>query len=335
MTFLEMLGKYVQNSLTTNTFRELAKNAANIFRNRKRPRAIWCGTLSLLGGGALATIFVAQPETIAYFQPIVLKGLPFLGDVGAKIAVGVIGFWLGGAFGHNAGKFTAQEFALRAYGHSNTAYKITNAIVARIIAANPHIYGNAAERDLESNIPGGQKSELKNLLLQFRDNIARHKKEESAAHDTYKFALESALRTSNLAPIFDVLSMNEAKRNSREAYAQLIESYLTTEAARPAASRSESSSENPPMERIAVAQRTFDENVVAFEHMKRHLNGLLGRFYDLSGDTHNEGRDELSTQQKRDLLVKAQAVQDAQRRKKEEERRLVPPQFRRIGRFEH
>lgn len=107
MIFLATLGKYVQDSLSTVTPKKIFESIANIYSNYKRPRSIWTLSCALLAGSGVGVLFIMQPHTLAYFQPVVLKVLPFSGDVGSKIGVFVIGTWLGGALGHNAAKYTA------------------------------------------------------------------------------------------------------------------------------------------------------------------------------------------------------------------------------------
>lgn len=347
MTFLATLGRYVQDSLSTITPKKIFESIANIYSNYKRPRSIWTLTWAVLGAGGVGVLFIMQPQTLSYFQPIVLKVMPFAGDVGSKIGVFVIGTWVGGALGHNAAKYTAQQFALKVYGHSNTAYIIKNPHVARIVHANPQIYGVQREPERELDIEMGDPAfshnlGLKKLLLEFRHKIFSHKNDPSSAHGTYKHALLAALRSMDLGPIYDVLRMNEAKREAREEYAQLTANYLAPPRlpVRPSLAASSSSSEGAPslhIERIdVIPEPALDVNRDAFKHFKRRMNGLLkGRFYDLTSDSANHGSDKLDVNEKRELLVKLNDVKQAQRQKAAEERARIPAEFHRIRNASH
>lgn len=176
-------------------------------------------------------------------------------------------------------------------------------------------------------------TELKNLLLEFRNKIFRHKNEPSSAHGTYKHALLAALRSMDLGPIYDVLRMNEAKREARDEYAQATANYLAprSRARISEATSASSSSSSSPEIHIDVVDHEIDESRDAFKHFKRRVDGLLsGRFYDLTSDTANYGSDTLDNNKKRELLTKLRDLRRVQRQKADDERARVPTEIKRI-----
>jgi hypothetical protein len=231
MTVLEMLGKYVQKSLTTVTPKEIAVNFANAIFGHKRARGIWCLTICLSAGIGGGVAFAIDSVPYGYFSPIVLKALPFLGEVGAKIAVGTIGFWICGAFGHQAAKFTAQEFNRRAHGHSNSAYIFSDVDVQRIMDANPQAYAQAvaAADDLEAGRQGNRQidaAELREYMLHLRDQIDSHR-DNRAEHDKYKRALLGLLRQATLRPALETIGADRAERAVRVAWASNMTRFYT------------------------------------------------------------------------------------------------------------
>ncbi len=210
MAILETIGKIFQQCLQTNTVREIIANAMNIFYGYKTYRSIACLVLSLILAAGAAVLFVLEPNTCAYLQDIVLKALPFLGNIASKIVVAMIGFWLGGALGFNIAKYISQAVSERVLGHSNSAYAISDDIVQRIINLNPAIYDLKGNIDsILSKTPHQEEVEqLKTLLENTRRDIDKFAKTNPVLHDMSKEALLAALQMSNLAPLLRLKAYN-------------------------------------------------------------------------------------------------------------------------------
>ncbi|MBN9288247.1 MAG: hypothetical protein BGO43_09615 [Gammaproteobacteria bacterium 39-13] len=348
MKFLETLGRFVQQSLSTNTAQVMAVDVRNIYYNYKRGRSIWCLSLAVAAGAGGVALFVAEPTTLSYFQPIVHQALPFIGSIGAKIAVGTIGFWLGGAFGHNAGKYTAQQFSQKRYGHPNTAFAFDDNDVGRIVDNNPQHY---PKTDLEQGLSEEEKAlreqniaELKALLLHVRDKIDSHSKKNPAAHEAYKYALLSALRTSNLSPLLDLLAGNMAKRSVRANWtAQLAhhignvpEGFLDLHQ-RDSSMLIEDGDES---EKVSRDLSEEDNAIIALKntpvhvHMKRQVKMLNDvKHYSVKQGTANNGRKLLNNSQKRELLTQLKQTHIHQQQKQTAELDLVPNSFKRLLRI--
>ncbi len=133
---------------------------------------------------------------MGYFQPIVLKALPFLGDAASKTAVGIIGFWIGGAFGFNFGKQSARIFCLKAFGHTNSAYIVDEKVARKIIDSNPQYFPftPAASVDIESQDDGvstmlnSHIGFVKKGLIYLREQIDYYSGKKKTEHDIYKDA---------------------------------------------------------------------------------------------------------------------------------------------------
>lgn len=234
MNFLQWMGGFIQQTATTNTAGEIAGSIADIRYNHKRGRGIWCLSLAIAGAGGGAALFVLEPSTLSYFKPIVLQAFPFLGNIVSTVAVGVIGAWFGGGFGHNIGKETAREYSERNLGHANTAYTFTDADVEKIIDQNPLVFNYEVDADAEQGISQEDilglkiqdKQELKNILLFLRSQIDAHRKDGTTAHDDYKFAFLSAVRDLNLIPVLELFAKDDAKREVRKQLATSIANYM-------------------------------------------------------------------------------------------------------------
>lgn len=356
MTVLEMLGKYVQQSLTTVTPKVIAVNVANVVYGHKRARSLWCLSLCLLAGAGGGAAFAIDSVPYAYFSPIVLKALPFLGEVGAKIAVGTIGFWICGAFGHNAAKFTAQEFNRRAHGHSNSAYIFNDEDVQRIMRANPQAYAQALQaaeaEDIEAGAPQpADAAELKEFMLHLRNQIDSHR-ENRAEHDKYKRALLGLLRQSTLRPALEAIAADRAERQVRMNWAANMARFFTdgqaAEGAQSAApqlmvERSEGSSSqeeiemrhepilpvvgnHPPLQELPLR-----EGVRGLAHMSREIKTLNSkRFFSFSRHTKASAVKPLSQAKTREVLTGLRQAHESQGRKQEEDLTYVPRSLRRI-----
>lgn len=232
MNLLKWIGGFIQQTITTNTAVEVASSIADIHYEHKRARGIACLASAVVGMGGGAALFVLEPSILNYFATIILKGLPFLGNVATTVFVGILGGWFGGGFGHNVAKECAREYAERNLGHSNAAYAITDADVLRIIEENPQIYNYNfdAEQALSPqdivNIKARDVQDLKNLLFHIRDQIDEHKDDGTTAHDENKYSLLSALRLSNLLPLIELVNKSDTKREVRKQAAVKIANYM-------------------------------------------------------------------------------------------------------------
>lgn len=234
MNVLSWLGGFVQQTLTTNTAVEVASDIADIHYDHKRGRAIACLTSSLVTAGGGAALFVLEPSIHAYFQVPILQLLPFLGGVATTVAVGLLGGWFGGGFGHNVTKEVIREYAEKNLGVSNMAYDIKDADVTRIVDENPQIYNYnydpeyGFDQGAIANIKAQDVQNLKKLLLMVRDQIIAHKddKKTTTAHGEAKYALLSALRLSNLTPILEFFQKADTKREVRKQAAVNTANYF-------------------------------------------------------------------------------------------------------------
>ncbi|HRE31081.1 MAG TPA: hypothetical protein PLD88_03815 [Candidatus Berkiella sp.] len=350
---LQTLGKFVQDSLQTNVAKEVADDLSDIYYDFKRPRAMWCLGSTLVVGAGCAALFVAEAHAYGYFGPIVLQAFPFLGTVGTKIAVGAIGAWVGGSIGHNGAKFVAQEFYSRRYNVSNSAYVYTDEDIERIIANNPHYYPLKHDQeqggtDLSPEEKAQQVVELKNLLNFLRDKIVDHKDEESTAHDSYKLAFLSALRTSNLDPAMELFAANNAKREMRKQLAVVKANYLSDQGAqfvtvghvdRDEISDEDASASNDSegMRQIRISMQRqlsappLNDGATGFKHMQRQTRGLTdGKFYPLHKDSANKGRETLSDNKNAQLLVNLKTAHQTQTQRQQIEQQVIPSKLRRL-----
>lgn len=239
-TLTGSFGTFIQNILLTNTPGEMIKSVANIYYNYNRYPNIAYFSTALLLGGAGATLFVAEPNINAYFQPIVLQAFPFLGNAtsavvnatstfsnatlghttfGHVLSEGIVaffGFWVGGAVGDNGAKFVVKEFTQRNQGYQNPSYAFTDSDIERIIKNNPHIYSpqsNINSSDLQTTQPNvADVQELKGLLMRVRDAIGQNRDIDPIEKARHKNALLSALRLSNLQPLLDLVTSKLATK---------------------------------------------------------------------------------------------------------------------------
>ncbi|MCS5709934.1 hypothetical protein [Candidatus Berkiella aquae] len=357
MGILQTLGKFIQDSLQTNVAKEVSDDISDIYYNFKRPRAIWCLGSTVFVGAGCAALFVAESTTYGYFGPIVLQALPFLGTVGTKIAVGTIGAWAGGSVGHNGAKFVAQEFYSRRYDVSNSAYVYTDEDINRIIANNPHYYPPTKDLeqgggDLSAEEKAQHVAELKNLLNFLRDNIVDHKDEESTAHDSYKLAFLSALRTSNLDPAMELWAANNAKREMRKQLSVVKAKYLSDRGAQFVSDgqvrREEIDDEDESeshdlggMRSVSISMHAqpsttlpvppLKDGITGFKHMQRQAKGLTdGKFYPLDKDSANKGRETLTNNKNAQLLVNLKAVYQTQAQRQKVEEQVLPSRLREL-----
>lgn len=346
MGILQTLGKFVQDSLQTNTAKELASDVSDIYYDYKRPRAIWCLSWSvILGAGAVALV-VVDSTTYGYIGPIVEDALPFLGTIGTKIAVGTIGFWFGGALGHNGAKFTSQVFHERRAGVSNSAYAFNDADVERIIDANPQHYPQADDLEAAPVPKAQQVAELKNQLHWLVKKVYDHKGDSTDAKARYKVPLLSALRFSNIQPLIELLAVNDAKRNVRVKLAQVTAEYLSEGGARFVASGtarpiaptreliedSEEEDDNKPVqlrldtEPLPPPPPTPRANAVLFKHMERQAKD---KFYPLREGTGNKGTKTVADGKKVQVVTNLRQGRQAEDLKRQAENELAG-RFRRF-----
>ncbi len=224
MNILQYILKFTTQTASTNSAMEIVDSIKDIRYGHKRARGIWCFTMALLGAGGAGALFVLEPSVLAYFQPIVLKTLPFLGDIGSKIGVGLIGAWFGAGFGHNTAKEVVKYYSEKTNGVSNMAYKFDYAKLEQIINANLALFNlypldrealqraegvdraNAIEEAYE-NEKTRKIVELGAMFEYVQSKILEHQddQEVTVSHDQYKNALLIALRQYNLPDIIRLL----------------------------------------------------------------------------------------------------------------------------------
>lgn len=218
MQILQTLGAFLQNCIQTNTPREIIKCAWNIYYDYKRYRSIACLIISLALSAGGAALFVAEPNICAYFESIVLQGLPFISSTAAKVVVGFIGFWIGGGVGFNSAKYISQQISEQTLGHSNTAYTFNDNDLQRIILKNPQIYQykTSIKNDLVDLVTAEDLQQLKTILEHVRLQIDNYSKSDPILHDRYKNALLQALQMSNLYPLLELIGANAVSQDIRK-----------------------------------------------------------------------------------------------------------------------
>lgn len=338
MTMLATLGKYVQDSLQTNTAKELASDVSDIYYDYKRQRAIWCLSTSLLVGAGTVALFVAESATYGYFGPIVEQALPFLGPIGTKIGVGVIGFWVGGAFGHNAAKFTSQVFHEQRENVTNSAYIMTDADVERIVDANPNIYPQADVESGQLSKPE-QIAELKSQLQWLIGKITAHKDDGTATKTDYKYPLQSALNFSNLKPLIQLFATNDKKREVRTTLAKTDAEYLmeggaafvasgrSTSAARELIEDNDDEAEPsvsihmmPIQSSVPSTPAITPRTTVIYKHMERQANK---KFYPVDRDTAEKGTKRVADDKRFDIIRNLQQQHQEEESKRQIERQIA------------
>lgn len=221
---LQFILSFSTQTISTNTATEIIDSIADIRNNHKRARGIWCLSLALLAAGGGGCLFTLEPSVLAYFQPVVLKAFPFLGDIASKIGVGLLGAWFGGGFGHNVAKECVKYYSEKQNGVSNTAYAFTYADVEKILDANLALFNlNLLDEASLARMPPQEAQQLRNqyqilkgskiislitLLEEIQSKVVEHQEdaEITISHDQYKYALLAALRQYDLAPLIRLLN---------------------------------------------------------------------------------------------------------------------------------
>jgi hypothetical protein len=179
---------------------------------------------SLVTAGGSACLFVLEPSVSAYFQPIVLQAFPFLGNVASKVGIGLLGAWFGGGFGHNVAKECVKYYSEKKNGVTNMAYAFNYEDVEKILDANLVLFNlNPLDQDILIRMPQQEVERVHQeyqifkyskiialgaLLEEVQRKIVAHQKdaEVTISHDQYKYALLTALRKYDLAPLIRLLN---------------------------------------------------------------------------------------------------------------------------------
>ncbi len=252
------------------------------------------------------------------------------------MAVGTIGFWFGGAVGHNSAKFTSQAFHEQRENVTNSAYVVTDADVERIIDANPQIYSQ-----LQTDLEAGQSSkpqqvaELKSQLQWLIEKVAAHKDDGTATKNDYKFPLQSALRFSNLQPLIELLATNDKKREVRGRLAKLNGEYLTEGGAEfvangtPVSTTRESMEDNDEdEEHTTIHMRSIQSSTpsitprttVIYKHMERQANK---KFYAVDKDTAEKGTKPVADGKRFEIVTNLQQICQQEASKQQIERQIA------------
>lgn len=228
---LEIFGEFTQAVVTTNTAQRFVSQFANIANNYKRWRSVWCvfSMVATGGGGATACILVSSLRD--YFQPIVHQLLPFIGNIGELIGVGIMGAWLGGSVAFNITKYACREFYLQKNGHTNSEYAITDEHTEAIVEANPHLfmYEKAGNALTQNAILKKQHdvAQLKLVLLKVRDKIDTYRSDGTNRHDKWKYILIQALRNKILDPLLEEEAADSARRENRIRWMTALKTHIT------------------------------------------------------------------------------------------------------------
>lgn len=338
MNVLQTLGGFLQDCLQTNTAREIINNAWNIYYDYKRYRSLACLIMSLSLGAGGATLFVLEPSICGYFQSIVLQGLPFIGSTVAKIAVGIIGFWIGGGIGFNSAKYVSQQISERTLGHSNTAYTFTDSDLERIISNNPQIYQNKSNLISPEDV-----QQLRTYLEHVRTQIDNYSKSDPILHDRYKNALLKALQMSNLSPLLEIIGSNSVSQDIRKNITLQAAHYIGDVSAqffkqknKPDISKAKDSfsvkvqksdeeeSDDDPMPRVDLKK-----NIVVFSNLKRMTKEMnQQKNYPVKGHTSNKGGKQLSEKKQEALLHNLKHTYQTQHQTQQAEMILIPDKFK-------
>lgn len=230
---LEDMGQFIQETLSTNTPRVLINQFVNIYNRHETRRSVGSAAAILVVGGLGVPIFLGVPEIHNYVGPIVHQFLPFVSEIGEKIGVGFVGFWITGAVGFNAAEFvhrvvSSQEKSKESTEDERTQKKsfedledkISDEKIEEIIDANPHMYSRLDDsvEKIEYIV------QLKEKLKSIRDKIKSDSRGKKRDH--LKPILESALEKKDLLPLLVELSENQAKRRAKLEYSQQFLDYL-------------------------------------------------------------------------------------------------------------
>lgn len=196
----QTISTLVQKTFKTNTAQEIIGDAVDMGTNRGRVYHIARLSTTLVFAGGFGVLFTLEPSVSGYFMPIVEQGLPFLGPIASKVAIGFVGAWLGGACGASGIKMAAKEINFRQEGFRNPRLKFTEEDINRIIASNPQYYTNTppTPADLDG---------VRQMLIQTRNQI-EYFRENGQVDDKnlYKKAFMSAINTGDLSKLAEAVS---------------------------------------------------------------------------------------------------------------------------------
>lgn len=314
MSFLKTLGNFVTECLQTNTFSKMLGDIADIWRGHKRTRGIICLTSLIVVGSGTGLAFVFDPAPFGYFQPIVLKALPFLGDIASKIAVGGIGFWLGGACGHNVAKQGVRFFCLGAFGHTNSAYIINDKAARKVINHNVQYFPPSGDKDVELAHVNADNDFVKKGLFYLRDQVDLYRGKDKIAYREYKDALLSLLEKQDVAPVISMVEANKARTDVKQRMIDITRRYLA-QAAEYVGSLVKGKDVDPHSAQEAAPSR--EEIVLEVGDRLSH------ELVDMNVNIIN-----LNSRQRRHLLHQFESLERQLRTKIEQEERLLPPAMR-------
>jgi hypothetical protein len=192
----------IQKSFQTNTAKEMIDDSVSIFVNRNKQYHIARLSTTVIMGGGCAALFVVEPTVSSYFVPIVEQTLPFLGTVATKVAIGVVGYWLGGALGSCSVKAIEKEITFQKEGFRNPRLKFTEDDLKRLVKHNPQFFPPTDAEPSSENIEA-----LRRMLEQARDQIETFREKQKLDDKRkYKKALLEAIYKGNLSPLAEVIA---------------------------------------------------------------------------------------------------------------------------------
>lgn len=253
-TFFSQLGYLIQRIITTNVPAVIITNLTNIFYHYKVIRSLFCLAVMMAGGAGGAALALLMHLPYHYLADIVTQTLPFLGEIGIGIGVGVIGFWLGAACAYNLAKSAYREFARVRGGHTNVAYHLEPHLIKTIIDKNPQIFqlkkgspllpmahfstsAVPIEEDNEIDVEANEHltaedpyTTLYNCLNFLVRKIDEFKKAgNKTEHKRYKEAFNLATRRFDLEAVFTLMAENKARRKVARAFAAQTQTYLNAQ----------------------------------------------------------------------------------------------------------
>lgn len=224
-SLLKTVGTLIQKSFQTNTAKEMIEDSVSICINRSRGYHIARLSTTVVIGGGCAALFVVEPTVSSYFVPIVEQGLPFLGTVATKVAIGIVGYWLGGAFGSCTIKAIEKEITFQKKGFRNPRLNFTEEDLKKIVKKNPHFFSPTGTEPSSESIEAVRK-----MLEQARDQIETFREEQKLDDKRkYKKALLEAIYKGNLTPLTEVISATLAEQETSNRITVQTVQYMETQ----------------------------------------------------------------------------------------------------------